>query len=100
MLGHETAENFRVVFDRIRDVQVLVDNIDEDAPVHHNTTSVTSSSYIMTSSGYYVGVNFAGTVTVTLPSLPSDGRVVFVKDESATGSTAKIISVLGWEELI
>lgn len=46
------------------------------------TISVTSSSYTAARKDYYIGVNYAGKVTVYLPSSPTQGREVIVKDES------------------
>ena len=46
------------------------------------TTVVTSSSYAATDSDYYIGVNYAGAVTITLPASPQTGRMVVIKDES------------------
>jgi len=47
-----------------------------------NTVEVTSSSYQATSLDYYIGVNYPGIVTITLPSNPTTGKTVTVKDES------------------
>lgn len=47
-----------------------------------NTTVVTSSSYVASSTDSYIGVNYAGLVTITLPASPSTGQVVMIKDES------------------
>ena len=46
------------------------------------TVSVTSASYTAGRKDYYIGVNYAGKVTVYLPSSPTQGREVIVKDES------------------
>jgi len=50
--------------------------------VIYNTTYVTSNSYTVVSGDYYIGVNHAGPVTVTLPAVASSGRKLIVKDES------------------
>lgn len=52
------------------------------------TTTVTSSSYQVTSLDYYIGVNYAGIVTITLPSFPSTGKTITVKDESGNAGYA------------
>lgn len=49
-------------------------------------TVVTTSSYSATDSDYYIGVDYAGTVTITLPAAPQTGRIVVVKDESGEAS--------------
>jgi hypothetical protein len=46
------------------------------------TASVTASSYQVTDSDYYVGVNYDGPVTITLPVSPETGRQITIKDES------------------
>lgn len=46
------------------------------------SVSVTSNSYIAGRKDYYIGVNYAGKVTVYLPTSPVQGREVIVKDES------------------
>ena len=58
-----------------------MDNINTNEVVY-NTTSVTSSTYIVQSSDYYIGVSYAGYVTITLPEAPANGRKLIVKDES------------------
>lgn len=50
--------------------------------VTHNTTLVTTNSYTVQSGDYYIGVNYAGPVTITLPVTATSGRLLVVKDES------------------
>jgi len=50
--------------------------------VLYNTTYVTSPTYTVQSGDYYIGVNYAGPVTVTLPAVGVSGRNLIVKDES------------------
>lgn len=47
-----------------------------------NTATVTTSTYTLTNSDYYVGVNYAGNVNITMPVSTNTGRVVIIKDES------------------
>lgn len=49
------------------------------------TTIVNSSSYEVKTKDYYIGVNYAGVVTVTLPK-PTIGKRIVVKDESGKAS--------------
>ncbi len=51
--------------------------LDIDRP----STLVTSNSYVGTRKDYYIGVNYDGPVTITLP-VGNDGKEVIVKDES------------------
>ena len=46
------------------------------------TTFVTGSSYQVLDGDYYVGVSYAGPVSITLPTFPETGREIVVKDES------------------
>lgn len=41
-----------------------------------------------------MGVNYAGPVTITLPTTPNSGRMLIIKDESGNASTNPI-TVLG-----
>lgn len=58
--------------------------LDEINPfeVVHNTTLVTTPTYTVNDTDYYIGVNAASTVTITLPVSPSSGRELIIKDES------------------
>lgn len=51
-----------------------------------NTVYVTSNTYQITNDDYYIGVNVASNVTITLPSSAAvyTGREFYVKDESGT----------------
>lgn len=53
-----------------------------DVPI----TSVTSSSYSITLNDYYIGVNYAGAVSITLPEADREGKVFVVKDELGEAS--------------
>lgn len=50
--------------------------------VTYNTTLVTTSTYTAQSGDYYIGVNRAGPVTITLPTVALSGRNLVIKDES------------------
>lgn len=58
--------------------------LDEINPfeVVHNTTLVTTPTYTVNDTDYYIGVNVASTVTITLPVAPDSGRELIIKDES------------------
>ena len=60
----------------------------------YTTTLVTTSTYTVNNEDYYIGVNFAGPVTITLPTSPSSGRMLIIKDESGSAETYPI-TVLG-----
>lgn len=59
-------------------------SLDEINPyeIIHNTTLVTTNTYSVVDTDYYVGVNYAGPVTITIPGTISSGREVVIKDES------------------
>ena len=60
------------------------------------TTLVTTSSYAVTHRDYYIGVNYSGAVTITLPVATKTGKTFVVKDESGEASrgTNRYITVL------
>ena len=49
-------------------------------------TYVTSSSYTVSLQDYYIGVNYAGAVTITLPTPKKNGKTYIVKDERGEAS--------------
>jgi len=55
--------------------------------VNYSTTFVDTSSYSVTDTDYYIGVNYSGVATVILPTTPTEGRVVIVKDESGNAGS-------------
>jgi hypothetical protein len=63
-----------------------------DVPI----TSVTSSSYTIRLQDYYIGVNYAGAVTITLPKADREGKIFVVKDElgEASQGTNRYITIL------
>lgn len=63
-----------------------------DVPV----TSVTSSSYNIILNDYYIGVNYAGAVTITLPKADRQGKIFVVKDElgEASKGTNRYITII------
>jgi hypothetical protein len=63
-----------------------------DVPVK----SVTSSSYTVKPQDYYIGVNYAGAVTITLPKADREGKIFVVKDElgEASKGTNRYITIL------
>jgi hypothetical protein len=67
-------------------------SLDEINPfeIIHNTTLVTTNTYAVTANDYYIGVNYAGPVTITIPGSISAGREVVIKDESGNCETHNI----------
>jgi hypothetical protein len=55
------------------------------------TILVTSNSYVVTRKDYYIGVNYAGVVNITLPTNVKQGRYLIIKDESGRCSKYPII---------
>ena len=53
------------------------------------TLLITAATYTALDTDYYIGVNRAGTVTITLPT-PSNGNMKIIKDESGNASTYPI----------
>lgn len=56
----------------------------------HNTTLVTTPTYTVQDTDYYIGVNRAGPVTIIIPSAPDSGREIVIKDESGNCETHNI----------
>ena len=73
----------KFVFDEINPYEVV-----------HNTTLVTTSTYTVDDNDYYIGVNYAGPVTITLPASANSGRMLIIKDEDGDAETNPI-TVLG-----
>lgn len=63
-----------------------------DVPI----TSVTSSYYSIKPQDYYIGVNYAGAVTIQLPKADREGKIFVVKDElgEASKGTNRYITIL------
>jgi len=77
------AASKKFVFDEINPFEVV-----------ENTTEVTTSTYTVTSTDFYIGVNYAGPVTITLPASANSGRMLIIKDEDGDAETNPI-TVLG-----
>lgn len=78
-----SAADKKFVFDEINPYEVV-----------YNTTEVTTSTYTVDDNDYYIGVNYAGPVTITLPSSTNSGRMLIIKDEDGDAETNPI-TVLG-----
>jgi hypothetical protein len=63
-----------------------------DVPI----TSVTSASYSIKPQDYYIGVNYEGAVTITLPKAEREGKIFIVKDElgEASKGSNRYITIL------
>jgi len=61
------------------------------------TTTVTGATYAALPTDYYIGVSYAGQVTVTLPVAPETGREIVVKDESGNAGNGvnRQITIVG-----
>jgi len=55
-----------------------------------STLLIDTPTYIVDGDEYYMGVNYAGPVTITLPITPSSGRMLIIKDESGNAETNPI----------
>ncbi len=57
---------------------------------------ITSNSYTVTPQDYYIGVNYPGAVTITLPTPRKNGKIYIVKDElgEASKGTNRYITIL------
>jgi len=61
------------------------------------TVGVTGATYTASVVDYYIGVSYAGPVTVTLPVAPETGREIVVKDESGNAGNGvnRQITIIG-----
>jgi hypothetical protein len=64
------------------------------AKLDHETKIITTPTYNISTKDYYLGVNYAGPVTITLPTIVNNGRMYIIKDESGICSTNPI-TVIG-----
>ena len=60
------------------------------AKLDHETKLITTNTYNISTKDYYIGVNYAGPVTITLPTIINDGKMYIIKDESGHCSTNDI----------
>lgn len=73
----------KFVFDEINPYEVV-----------YNTTQVTTPTYTVDDNDFYIGVNYNGPVTITLPTSANSGRMLIIKDEDGDAETNPI-TVLG-----
>lgn len=73
----------KFVFDEINPYEVV-----------YNVTHVTTPTYTIQDNDYYIGVDYAGPATITLPTSANSGRVIVIKDEDGDAETNPI-TVLG-----
>lgn len=77
-------------------IQSSVDVTAETPTFTYNTTLVTGSEYAALDTDYYIGVSYAGEALIQLPSDPSEGKTVIVKDASGMASYGnRKITVVG-----
>ena len=68
-----------------------VSSADQIASHIVSTTLVTTASYTASVDDHYIGVNYSGTCTITLPSGISNGEQLVIKDESGSASINPIV---------
>jgi len=61
---------------------------------YYGTTEVTTPTYTVVDNDFYIGVNYAGPVTITLPTSTNSGRMLIIKDEDGDAEINPI-TVLG-----
>jgi hypothetical protein len=85
-----TVQNGRVM--KFRNGWFVLEEITSNNVIN-STTLVTTNNYTLIDGEYYVGVNYAGPVTITLPTTPDSGREIVIKDESGNCSNNPITVV-------
>jgi hypothetical protein len=58
--------------------------------VVYNTTIITTPTYTVQPGDYYIGVDYAGPCTITLPATATSGRTIIIKDEDGDAETYPI----------
>jgi len=86
-LDRSSVQNGRYM--TYRDGIFLMDEINP-YEIIHNTTLVTTNTYVVQDTDYYIGVNCAEPVTIIIPSEPTSGREIAIKDESGNCETHNI----------
>ena len=86
-LDRSSVQNGRYM--KYQDGYFVMDEINP-FEIIHNTTLVTTNTYVVQDEDYYIGVNCPEPVTIIIPSEPSSGREIVVKDESGNCSNQSI----------
>jgi hypothetical protein len=73
--------------------QTQINSLLANVNSYYATTLVSTSSYTASAADYYIGVNYAGPVTITLPT-PAAGNMKVIKDESGQAA-ANPITIVG-----
>lgn len=61
--------------------------------VNNGTTLVEENEYYVLDDDWYIGVNYAGTVNIYLPTTATNGRNLVIKDESGNCANNPIIAI-------
>ena len=94
-MDSDTGIEYILIFDGDTSQWVQPTN-DGSSTVIQSTTTVTGATYAATIADYYIGVSYAGTAGIVLPSSPETGRMMVVKDESGhAGDPYKYIVITG-----
>ena len=56
------------------------------AKLDHETKVITTPAYSISTKDYYIGINYAGPVSISLPTIINDGKMYIIKDESGNCS--------------
>ena len=99
------SKDIRAINDRFKHVESWLSRIASTGPgsgevnmafMEVPMAHVTSDTYLIRARDYYIGVNYAGAVTITLPANQKNGKVFIVKDElgEASKGTNRYITVI------
>ena len=80
-LVKSTVQNGRYM--KYQDGWFVMDEINPYEVVH-NTTLVTTNTYVVSDTDYYIGVNYAGPVTIIIPSEPDSSLITISRPESGS----------------
>ena len=69
---------------------VEVTNVGINESLFVPTVVINAATYTVTASDTYLGINYSGSVTITLPASDTAGRIIYIKDESGNAATYPI----------
>jgi hypothetical protein len=99
----EINPEFKAVTQKLKYLEQWISKISMHGPgggagsvarLDHETKLINFPTYSITTKDFYLGVNYAGNVTITMPSIANNGRMYVIKDESGNCSSNPI-TVLG-----
>jgi hypothetical protein len=76
----EQSNNKFLTYDPVTNNYVF--NTIVSGQIYNKTVTITSNTYTLLPDDYYIGINYAGPVLITIPSYADNGKMIIIKDES------------------